>query len=64
VIHLIYKSKEWEGLSKDYEFNPRSMHEHWISGLNDIHKTLAQKSWLDLPPEGVEFVTHDAHQLG
>lgn len=63
VIHLIYKSKEWEGLSKDYEFNPRSMNEHWHSGLNDIRKTLSNEAWLELPPEGVEFVTHDAHRL-
>jgi NTE family protein len=63
VIHLIYKSKEWEGMSKDYEFNPRSMHEHWNSGLEDIHKTLTHEDWLALPADGVEFVTHDAHRL-
>ena len=63
VIHLIYKSKEWEGLSKDYEFNPESMNEHWSTGLHDIRKTLTHESWLKLPPEGVEFVTHDAHRL-
>jgi NTE family protein len=62
VIHLIYQDKEWEGLSKDYEFSPQSMHEHWASGLLDIQRTLEHDAWLRLPPEGKEFVTHDYHR--
>jgi NTE family protein len=62
VIHLVYQDKEWEGLSKDYEFSPKTMHEHWESGLQDIRGTLAHPSWLALPPEGREFVTHDRHR--
>jgi len=64
VIHLIYQDKEWESLSKDYEFSPQSMQEHWSSGLLDIQRTLANESWLQLPPEGKEFVTHDHHRSG
>jgi NTE family protein len=63
VIHLIYQDKEWEGLSKDYEFSPQSMHEHWASGLRDIQQTLDHDEWLQLPPEGTEFVTHDCHRV-
>jgi NTE family protein len=62
VIHLIYQDKEWEGLSKDYEFSPQSMHEHWSSGLVDIERTLQHDAWLRLPPESKEFVTHDYHR--
>jgi len=62
VIHLIYQDKEWEGLSKDYEFSPQSMHDHWSSGLIDIQQTLDHPEWLELPPEGQEFVTHDCHR--
>ncbi len=62
VIHLIYQDKEWEGQSKDYEFSPQSMHEHWASGLLDIQQTLEHDDWLRLPPEGKEFVTHDCHR--
>ena len=62
VIHLIYQDKEWEGLSKDYEFSPQSMREHWASGLLDIQRSLSHESWLELPPEGHEFVTHDHHR--
>jgi NTE family protein len=63
VIHLIYQDKDWEGLSKDYEFSPRSMHDHWSSGLLDIRYTLDHAEWLELPPEGKEFVTHDCHRV-
>jgi NTE family protein len=63
VIHLIYQDKDWEGLAKDYEFSPLSMREHWASGLLDIQRTLEHDEWLDLPPEGKEFVTHDRHRM-
>jgi NTE family protein len=63
VIHLIYREKEWDGLSKDYEFSALTMRDHWSSGLDDIRNTLAQKSWLELPPEGKEFVTHDLKKV-
>ena len=63
VIHLIYQDKEWEGLSKDYEFSPQSMHDHWSSGLLDIRQTLEHDEWLQLPPAGTEFVTHDWHRV-
>lgn len=59
VIHLIYQDKEWEGLCKDYEFSPQTMHDHWSTGLMDIQDTLQHESWLALPPDGKEFVTHD-----
>ena len=63
VIHLIYQDKEWEGLSKDYEFSLQTMHEHWAGGLLDIQQTLEHDEWLQLPPEGTEFVTHDCHRV-
>jgi NTE family protein len=62
VIHLIYRDKVYEGLSKDYEFSPLTMREHWASGLDDIRRTLAHPEWLELPPDGKEFVTHDVHR--
>jgi NTE family protein len=39
------------------------MREHLASGLLDIQRTLEHDEWLDLPPEGKEFVTHDRHRL-
>jgi NTE family protein len=63
VIHLVYQDKEWEGQAKDYEFSPRTMEEHWNSGLQDIRRTLSHTDWLGLPPQGKEFVTHDQHRF-
>ena len=37
VIQLIYQDKEWDGLSKDYEFGAVTMRNHWESGLTDIN---------------------------
>jgi len=62
VIHLIYQDKEWDGVSKDYEFGPLTMREHWASGLEDVQRSLAHTSWLALPPEDRPFVSHDVHR--
>ena len=32
LIQLIYRSKNYEGCSKDYEFSRRTMEEHWKAG--------------------------------
>ncbi|WP_280154721.1 patatin-like phospholipase family protein [Piscinibacter sp. XHJ-5] len=62
VIHLIYQDKEWDGMSKDYEFGSLTMRDHWASGLEDVKSSLAHPSWLALPPPDVPFVTHDVHR--
>lgn len=63
VIHLIYQDKEWDGLSKDYEFGPLTMRNHWDSGLSDMRATLEEHpEWLDPPTGDREFVTHDLHR--
>ena len=40
IIQLIYRSKQHEGESKDFEFSSRSMADHWSAGLNDTVRTL------------------------
>jgi NTE family protein len=62
VIHLIYQEKEWDGLAKDYEFSPLTMHDHWASGREDIDSTLGHPEWLELPPHHRRFVTYDLHR--
>jgi len=61
IIHLIYQSKAFEGHSKDYEFGPDAMREHWQSGLEDIRRTLADPACLDRPAPGMG-ITHDVHR--
>ena len=62
IVHLIYQSKAFEGHSRDYEFGPHAMREHWLSGLEDIRRTLAEPSRLDRPAPELGIVTHDVHR--
>ena len=46
VVHLIYRSKHYEGQSKDYELSRLSMQEHWDAGRADTAQTLHDSRWL------------------
>jgi NTE family protein len=60
-IQLIYKNKPSEGHYKDVEFSHETMRDHWKTGLTDVRNTLEDPSCLDLPEDGVNFVTYDVH---
>jgi len=49
VVHLIYRSKHYEGHSKDYEFSRISMQEHWQAGYTDAVRTLRHPEVLERP---------------
>jgi NTE family protein len=49
LIQLIYRAKNYEGTSKDYEFSRRTMEEHWQSGYNDAVRTLRHPEVLQRP---------------
>ena len=49
VIQLIYRSKDHEGGSKDYEFSRRSMEDHWTAGFEDTIRTLHHPEVLARP---------------
>ena len=55
LVQLIYRSRHYEGHSKDYEFSRRSMEEHWRAGYYDAVRTLRHEEVLDRPSllEGV-----------
>jgi len=55
IIQMIYRSRSYEGASKDYEFSRRTMDEHWKSGYSDMQRTLAYPEVLQRPtsPDGV-----------
>jgi NTE family protein len=63
IIHLIYLAKNYEGLSKDYEFSPLSMKEHWQAGFNDTIRTLRHPEVLERPTRNCVF-TFDVHTDG
>jgi NTE family protein len=49
LIQLIYRSKKYEGDSKDYEFSRRSMEDHWRAGYHDTIRTLRHPQALERP---------------
>ncbi len=55
LIQLIYRSKHYEGNSKDYEFSRPTMEEHWRSGHNDAVRTLRHPEVLQRP-QGLDGV--------
>jgi len=59
VVHLIYKSKNYESGSKDYDFSHVGMVEHWESGVRDVHLSMRHKEWLERPQNGETMVTYD-----
>ena len=59
VVHLIYKSKNYETNSKDYEFSHVGMVEHWNAGVRDVHLSMRHKEWLERPQSGETMVTYD-----
>ena len=59
VVHLIYKSKNYEGSSKDYDFSHVAMVEHWNAGVRDVHLSMRHKEWLERPQSDETMVTYD-----
>ena len=55
LVQLIYRTKHYEGTSKDYEFSRRTMEEHWRSGYNDAVRTLRHPEVLQRP-QGLDGV--------
>jgi NTE family protein len=59
VVHLIYRSKNYESSSKDYDFSHVGMVEHWEAGVRDVHLSLRHEDWLKRPQTGETMVTYD-----
>ena len=59
VVHLIYRSKNYESSSKDYDFSHVGMVEHWEAGVRDVHVSMRHKDWLERPQTGETMVTYD-----
>ena len=49
IVHLIYRSKHYEGNSKDFEFSRLTMEEHWRAGYHDAVRTLRHEEVLERP---------------
>jgi NTE family protein len=64
VVHLIYRSKHYEGQSKDYEFSRLSMQEHWQAGYTDAVRTLRHPEVLERPADLEGVATFDLARDG
>jgi len=55
IVHLIYRSRQYEINSKDYDFSRLAMNEHWQSGMKDARITLNHPEIFNRPTiqEGV-----------
>ncbi|SHH99471.1 DUF3734 domain-containing protein [Bradyrhizobium erythrophlei] len=59
VVHLIYRSKNYESSSKDYDFSHVGMVEHWAAGERDVNRSMRHEDWLERPQSGETMVTYD-----
>src|ERR1700751_963652 len=59
VVHLIYRSKNYESSSKDYDFSRVGIVEHWGAGERDVYRSMRHKDWLERPQSGETMVTYD-----
>jgi NTE family protein len=64
LIQLIYRAKQYEGDSKDYEFSRLSMEDHWRAGYHDTVRTLRHPEVLELPANHEGVMTFDLAQNG
>jgi NTE family protein len=55
LVQLIYRSRQYEDCSKDFEFSRRGMEEHWRAGYHDTVRTLRHPEVFERPSnhEGV-----------
>jgi NTE family protein len=64
IIQLIYRSRHYEGDSKDFEFSSRSMEDHWAAGLSDTIRTLRHPEVLERPTNADGVFTFDVANHG
>jgi NTE family protein len=64
IVHLIYRAKNYEGHSKDYEFSRLSMREHWRAGYCDARRTLRHREVLERPRNHEGVYTFDLAAQG
>ncbi len=59
IVQLIYRSKHYEGNSKDYEFSRLSMADHWSAGHADALRALRHDEIFERPDSIEGFRSFD-----
>jgi NTE family protein len=62
IVQLVYRARNYEGHSKDYEFSRASMEEHWRAGYHDARRTLRHPEVLERPRNLEGLFTFDLAQ--
>jgi NTE family protein len=64
IVHLIYRARDYEGHSKDYEFSRLSMQDHWRAGYHDAVRSLRHPEVLARPTSLDGVFTFDLERDG
>lgn len=64
IIQLIYRSKDYEGDSRDFEFSSSAMEDHWSAGRSDTIRTLRHPEVLERPTSADGVFTFDVASEG
>ena len=64
LVQLIYRAKQYERHSKDYEFSRPSMEDHWRSGYHDTVRTLRHPEVVGRPDTIEGVLTFDLARDG
>lgn len=59
IVHLIYRAKNYEGHSKDYDFSRASMVQHWRAGYHDAVRTFRHLEIFERPANSEGAFTFD-----
>ena len=59
IVHLIYRSRQYESHYKDYDFSRLAMNEHWQSGYQDAKLTLKHPEIFERPTNHDGVATFD-----
>jgi NTE family protein len=58
IVHLIHRRAAYATQSADFEFSRATVMEHWLSGKDDVARTLRNPAWINRtrPTEGVKVL--------
>jgi NTE family protein len=59
IVQLVYRSKQYEGNSRDYQFSRLGMLDHWRAGREDVARAVAHPEIFELPDNEEGFQSFD-----
>jgi NTE family protein len=62
IVQLVYRPREPQGASKDYDFSRSSMQRLWQQGMSDARTTLRASPWLAPMPKDLGVRVFDGRE--